>query len=167
MVETFRGDAVAEKLFSAIVAYARSTNPFYRRWIPPSGDPPLLDRKTALKHNDEILNGAVSTGTTSGSIGVPLRYAHAPEWTQRAALDLRRFVAELGGPVPTAQILPSRPGNRDPLFISVGTPVDDQLSFILYHRGASGVTAITTLPTNAEILSQKVIDRRIDTSFVT
>jgi len=154
-------------LYTQIRGHARRSNPFYARWIPPNGIPPVLDRRTALEHNDEILNGAIPTGTTSGSIGVPFRYAHSPDWTRRAARDLYMFVAELGGPLPTVQILPTRHGPVPPLFVSVSTPVEEQLAFILRHRDTSWVTAITTLPTNAEMLAELVLERGIETSFVT
>ncbi len=150
-----------------ILDHARNTNPFYSRWIPQDGDPPVLDRRTARRHNDEILNGAIPTGTTSGSLGIPFSYAHSLDWESRAKLDVERFVGQIGGAVPTVYLLPERHGPIPDFSLSVTAPLEKQVEFLLHHKDFSGVTAITTLPTNAELLSQLVLDRGIDTSFIT
>ena len=169
MVASFADKPYALRQFRRIASYARRSNPFYRTWITDPESPPLLDRATALEHNDEILNGNEPTGTTSGSIGVPLRYAHSREWNAMAAKDVARFVGSLGGPLPTVRILHAssiRPRRTASMNLEVTAGIDEQLEFILRHIGESGAAAITTLPTNAELLASAVLERGIDMSSI-
>jgi phenylacetate-CoA ligase len=186
VVETFKHRPFAARHFRTIVDHAWKHNPFYREWIADPERPPLLDRATALEHNDAILNGSPVTGTTSGSIGVPFRYSHSPEWVARANRDVVRFVRSIGGPLPTVKILHSsaigadrtgggrsadgqQPEARrvtDPMVIPVTTPVQDQIQFILRHKDESGTVAITTLPTNAELLASAILEQGLDMSFI-
>jgi phenylacetate-coenzyme A ligase PaaK-like adenylate-forming protein len=166
VVETFADRPYAAQRFQEIVNHAREHNPFYRRWITDPDYPPLLDRMTALEHNDEILNGNDSTGTTSGSISVPFRFSHSRKWTQRTARDVQRFIKSIGGRVPCVRIVHMAPETRDPMTLPVVAPLDEQISFILRHRAESRAIAVTTLPTNAELLSLEIIERGIDMSFV-
>ena len=166
VVETFRTRPYAAQHFRAIVGHARTTNPFYRRWITDPERPPLLDRRTALDNNDAILNGNPATGTTSGSISVPIRFAHSPEWTRMASRDVRRFVRSIGGKLPCVKIIHTATDRTHPLVLPVVAPLDEQIEFILRHKEESNAVAVTTLPTNAELLAREVLERGIDMSFV-
>ena len=172
MIPSFADKPYAGRHLLRIATYARDNNPFYRRWITDPENPPILDRVTALANNDDILNGHESTGTTSGSIGVPFRYAHSRQWRAVVAHDVKRFVNWLGGPVPTVRMLHDssiRSAERhgaDPMAIRVTTPIDEQIDFTLRHVAESGAIAITTLPTNAELLASAVLQRGIDMSAI-
>jgi phenylacetate-coenzyme A ligase PaaK-like adenylate-forming protein len=166
VVETFKNRPYAARRFQAIVDYARSHNPFYRRWIQDPDNPPLLDRATALENNDEILNGNPVTGMTSGSIGVPVRFSRSGKGVRLADDDTRRFVASIGGPVSVARIMHSQNGNPGPGVLPVTATLDEQIEFILRRRQEANVIAITTLPTNADLLAREIVDRGIDMSFI-
>jgi len=166
VVENFRERPYAAKQFRNIVSVARAGNPFYRQWITDPENPPLLDRATALENNDAILNGHPVTGTTSGSIGVPIRFSQSPDWSRKAQKDTRRFVASIGGPVSAVKIVHIHSDNPGPALLSVTAPLDEQIAFILRHRHESNIIAVTTLPTNADLLAREIIERGIDMSFI-
>jgi phenylacetate-CoA ligase len=54
----------------------------------------------------------------------------------------------------------------DRMVLPVNTPLDEQIDFIQHHARHSGAVAITTLPTNAELLAQEVLDRGLDMTFI-
>jgi phenylacetate-coenzyme A ligase PaaK-like adenylate-forming protein len=168
MTETFRDSPYAASLFRRIVGDAHRNNRFYHRWISDPENVPILDRGTYLDHNDEILNGHPVSGSTSGSTGVPIKFSHSPEWVAHALKDSARFVASLGGQVPGVQIVNAHhyrdPGPR---VMHVSSPADEQIQFILSGHRDHQAVAITTYPTNAEILSRRVLDRGLDMRFIT
>lgn len=168
MIESFRGRPYAEGHARRIIECARRENPFYRRWITDPQNPPILDRRTALEHNDEILNGNPVTGSTSGSTGVPVRFSQNQDWQRRAAADTRRFVRLLGGPVQVVRIVYTAGDDApQPDTLSISTPVREQLAFVLRRRREVGTVAITTYPTNAVMLSEEVHRSGADMGFVT
>ena len=166
MVESFRTRPYAARQFRAIVDNARWSNPFYRNWITDPEQPPLLDRATALDNNEAILNGNPATGTTSGSISVPIRFAHSKEWEHLAQQDVDRLIRSLGGRLPCVRIVHTSTDIPDPMVLPVVATLDEQIDFILHHKKESGAVAVTTLPTNAELLAREIVERGIDMSFV-
>lgn len=166
VADQFRGTPYAEHHFREIVRYAREHNLFYERWITDPANVPILDRTTFLDHNDEILAGFPVTERTSGSTGVPVRVSHSDQWARIAGQDTLRFVRQLGGRLPAVKLL-YFPDGTDEDGLDVGTPIEAQISFILRRRAEAGTRAITTYPTNAEMLSQAVLDRALDMSFIT
>jgi phenylacetate-coenzyme A ligase PaaK-like adenylate-forming protein len=148
-----------------IVDAARASHPFYRRWIPDPAQPPILDRATFLAHNDELLLGRPATGATSGSTGVPVRFAQSDEWRRVAGEDGDRFIRQLGGALPVVRLVHvdhDAPANT----LSVATPLDVQLAFIAQRRRDHGAAALITYPTHAETLARAALDRGLDMSFV-
>ena len=166
MIESFRDRPYAEKHFREIVDHARRTNPFYSRWITDPENPPILDRRTALAHNDEILNGVEPTGTTSGSLGVPFRFAHDREWARGVAREGERFFQSIGGRMRDLALIYTGHGEEAPLKVSIMTPILDQIELIQRLGNGHGVKAITTYPTNAELLAEEILSRGLDMSFV-
>jgi hypothetical protein len=156
--------AYAVRHTRAIVDAARASHPFYRRWIADPDRPPILDRATFLAHNDELLLGRPATGATSGSTGVPVRFAQSDAWRRIACEDADRFVRQLGGPLPAIRLLHvdhAAPPNT----LSVAAPLEAQLAFIQRRRDQGAATLIT-YPTHAETLARAVLDRGVDTSFL-
>jgi phenylacetate-CoA ligase len=51
--------------------------------------------------------------------------------------------------------------------ISIRSSLEDQIAFIEERRKVAGVQAITTYPTSAEFLSEHVLERNIDMSYIT
>lgn len=166
MADALRATPYAQRHFREIVGYAREHNPFYERWIADPENVPILDRTTVLDHNDEILAGFPVTERTSGSTGVPVRVSHSEQWARIAGQDVVRFVRQLGGRLPSVKFL-YFPDGTDSDGLDVGAPIEAQIDFILRRRAEAGTRAITTYPTNAEMLSQAVLDRAIDMSFIT
>ena len=167
MIPSFQGKPYAQRHFRAIVEHARRTNPFYAGWIVDPENPPIIDRATFLANNDEILNGHPITARTSGSTGIPVRVSHSTERQRLLSRDVADYVRLLGGPLPRAVLVhlyDDDPPREDTL--SIKEPLDRQLAFIEQRRRDVGAKAITTYPTNAATLSQAVIDRGLDMSFV-
>ena len=155
----FPSGSYAARRFEAIVAHARQVNPFYRDWLSGGPSVPVLDRLTVLENNDLILNGVAPTGETSGSTGVPVRYAFSPEYARQADHDTNRFVEWLGGPRRSVAIVfPYRddPGSD---VLSVHSTPAEQLDFLDRRHHAVGAIALTTYPSNAQLLLHYMLDR--------
>ncbi len=167
MIASFRDRPYAAERTRQIVEWARKENPFYRRWIRDPESPPILDRRTFLEHNDEILNGHPVTGSTSGSTGEPIRFSQDAAWLQRAHADTRRFVRSLGGPVSVARIIYVGDENPPANTLSISTSTAEQIEFILRRRRDAALVGVTTYPTNAIHLAEQVIRQRLDMSFIT
>ena len=165
MVESFRGRPYAERHLQAIVSFARANNPFYRRWITDPENPGIVDRMTFLEHNDEILAGHPVTGSTSGSTGVPVRFSQSPEWGRIARRDTVRFVRQLGGPMSVVRLIYVEK-EPEPNTFSITSSLDEQIAFVLRRHTDHGATALTTYPTNAEMLAEAVLARGVDMSFI-
>ncbi|MFH1322109.1 MAG: hypothetical protein ABII90_15845 [Bacteroidota bacterium] len=163
---SFRDRPFAKKHFLAIVDYASKNNPFYRNRITDSGELPIIDRSTFQEHNDEILNNNPVTASTSGSTGTPVRISVSPERGQMNRDDEIRFVSWLGGPLPCTRIIHPALYNKVDWLLDIKTPIDEQIAFIRQRYSETGAVAITTYPTNAEMLARKVLDRGIDMSFI-
>lgn len=151
--------------FQKIVGYARRTNSFYRRWIPERGPVPVVTRKQFQEFNDEILNGRPHNTCTSGSSGTPVRLILSPE---RRALNRRAaelHVRHLGGAMQQiAFIYPH--GKTGKAIVNVHTPIPEQLELLKSHHVERGVAAMITYPSNAVMLSQEVLERGLDYSFL-
>ena len=165
--KTFLGDAYASERFESIVNHARRTNPFYRRWIGDAETIPIVDRPVFQANNDEILNGYLMTGRTSGSTGIPVRISWSREREGLESQDTLRFMARLGGELSSTSIVYH--GDTDPppaRRVTVNLPIDEQIETIQRRYTETQAVAVTTLPTNAEMLARAVIDRGLDMSFV-
>ncbi|MFH1322105.1 MAG: hypothetical protein ABII90_15825 [Bacteroidota bacterium] len=156
----------AKKHFLAIVDYASKNNPFYRNRFTDSGELPIIDRITFLEHNDEILNNNPVTASTSGSTGIPVRISVSAERDQMNRDDDIRFVRWLGGPLPCTRIIHSGSDDKRAWLLDVKAPIDEQIAFIQRRYSETGAVALTTYPTNAEMLAREVLDRGIDMSFI-
>jgi phenylacetate-coenzyme A ligase PaaK-like adenylate-forming protein len=165
MVESFRDKPYTRRHFAQIVEYARTYNPFYRRWIQDPNDVPIVDRTTFLENNSEILNGYPVTGSTSGSTGVPVRFSQSGKWVRAAREDTLRFVRQFGGPLPAVLIAyPDHKSGED--LLDVKSPTDEQIEFIRRRHRQAGTAAVTTYPTNAQFLAEKILSDNIDMSFI-
>ena len=118
------------------------------------------------QHNEAILNGNPVTGWTSGSTGIPVRVAVSPQLGRARAEDVKRFVGWLGGPLPVARLVYTRNEPPEGTF-PVTAPTDDQIDFILKRRTEANIQAVTTLPTNALILCDRMAERGLEMPFVT
>lgn len=147
--------------FDAIVSYARQTNPFYARWIPRDGAIPILTRRILQQNNDEILNGNPVLHKSSGSTGTPVRVSRDPERDRMEAEDARRMVAWMGGPLPHLEIVLPLPGRSKQNLIPIQTPLPEQLLALTQRAARHDAMAIITYPSNAVLLAQYILDRRI------
>jgi len=166
--ESFRDRPYAVKHFQQIVDHARQHNPFYRDWLLESEAVPILDRKTFLENNQAILDGRLANGKTSGSTGVPVAYIHSPRRAAIGQLDVDAFVKELGGRLPCLWIilLKSKLEEANPDLLDVKSPISDQIEYLLERRQEVGICAITTYPSNADMLAKEILKQGIDTSFI-
>ena len=164
--ETFQHDPYAIARFEAIVDHARRNNPFYARWIGDGERIPIVDRETFLDHNEEILNGYPVTDHTSGSTGMPVRISRSRERMVIDARDTDRFVHQLGGELPCTRIIYPNTDERPPWLMDINSRIATQIEFILQRHEHAGAVAITTFPTNAEMLADAVLEQGIDMSFI-
>ncbi|NOY00272.1 MAG: phenylacetate--CoA ligase family protein [Verrucomicrobia bacterium] len=164
--KTFQDKPYAAKHFSEIVDYARENNPFYRKWISDPDHVPIINRRIFLENNDEILNGHEASGSTSGSTGVPVRYVHSPQRARLGQRDVDQFVVELGGLLSCARLIYPHNKNPGPEILDIKSPISEQIDFILERRELVGVEAITSYPTNAEMLAREILNRGLDMSFI-
>ncbi len=147
--------------FSAIVRYARQTNPFYAEWIPPGGAIPILTRQVLQKNNDRILNGSPVLGKTSGSTGVPVRVSTGPGRSRMEAQDYRLMINWVGGPLPRVEIVHPQPDRPQHNVVPIHTPLDQQIAAVAGRAARHAAMAIVTYPTNAVLLAQAILDRRL------
>lgn len=165
-MKTFGAGTAGQERFKAIVAAARAENPFYARWITNPAEVPILDRETFHAHNDEILNGHLVNERTSGSTGVSARIAVSEELRRARLADVVRFVRQMGGSLPAAKIIYGKTGSFPPDAMSVLAPVDEQIDFVLTRQREAGACAVTTFPTNALRLCDRIEERGLDMGFV-
>lgn len=168
--KSFQDRPYACERFQQIVDYAREHNPFYQKWLEDPDNVPILERKIFLENNDDILNGKPSNGKTSGSTGVPVRYIHAPRRARIGQKDTRQFIKDLGGKLRCLRIVykrnPTKKEKGDPNLLDVKTLIPKQIEYILKRRQEDSITAITTYPSNADMLAQAILDQGIDVSWV-
>jgi phenylacetate-CoA ligase len=156
----------AARRLRAIVDWARRSNPFYAEWIADPEHVPILDRTTFVANNDRILNGRKETGRTSGSTAEPARF-HRPEAARQAQVrDVERLVAKLGGRRRPVIIRRTWTGIKGPTIIDLLTPIDTQIDMILKLRREQNIDALSTYPTNVEMLGLRVRERGVDFSFL-
>jgi acyl-coenzyme A synthetase/AMP-(fatty) acid ligase len=153
-------------LFERIVASARTSNPFYAGWITDPEDVPILDRETFVANNDRILDGHPVTGWTSGSTAEPVRIHTPRELARVQAADTARYVSLLGGRKRPVVIRDARPGVEGAAIVDLRTPLDEQIEIILRLHRERGVNAITTFPSNAELLCVRLLERGISLPFI-
>lgn len=163
---SFHGRPYAERHFRAIVAWARDNHPFYARWLTGLDHVPVIDRRTFLAHNDEILNGHPVTATTSGSTGIPVRLSQDAGRQRLSALAEQRFVSWLGGRLSRVQLIHPRSGDRAADLMDINRPLAEQIDFVLMRHRTAGAVAIVTYPSNAEQLAQRVLDSGLDMGFI-
>lgn len=167
---SFQDRPYARERFLKIAEYARLNNAFYKQWLAEGGRVPILDRKTFLENNDAILNGQAHNGKTSGSTGVPVRYIHSPRRRALSQADTKTFIKELGGKMRCLRMVYKRNQDdrdkADPNLMDVKSPIADQIDYILKRRKEGKITAITTYPSNADMLAREILERGIDVSFV-
>ncbi len=152
--------------FARIVAISRENNPFYARWIEDPDRVPVLDRRTYCENNDEILNGHAVNDRTSGSTGVPVRVAVSPDLARARARDTALLVGWLGGRLPVVRLIyvgHNRPAENT---LDIGVPIDEQIDFILMRHRVARAVAVTTYPTNAELLVRRAHERGVDLGFI-
>lgn len=136
------------------------THPFYGEWI--KQDPlPIMDRTTFLKNNDLILNGNEPNARTSGSTGIPVRVYQPPITVKSVQYDIKKFKSQYGKIIPSTNIIYIN-GYANRRTIDLKTPIKEQISFIQKLKNK----AITTYPTNAEMLAKYVIENNIDFSYI-
>jgi len=164
--ETLRDDPYAAARFEAIVDYARRNNRFYAHWIGDAEHIPIIDRETFLDSNDAILNGYRVTDQTSGWTGIPVRISRSPERIAIEARDTASFIQELGGELPCAHIVYPNTDENIPSLLNIKEPLDRQIDFILQRHREDGAVAVTTFPTNAEMLAKAILEQQIDMSFI-
>jgi phenylacetate-CoA ligase len=147
--------------FSAIVRYARQTNPFYAQWIPPAGAIPILTRQILQENNDRILNGSPVIGRTSGSTGVPVRVSTGMARARMETEDYRRMINWVGGPLPRVEIVHPRPERPQENVIPIQTPLAGQILALGQRAARHSAMTLATYPTNAVLLAQAILDQHI------
>ncbi|HVU24314.1 MAG TPA: hypothetical protein VHE13_09335 [Opitutus sp.] len=157
---------IDQERFRRIVRHARDTNPFYRRFIPDENAVPLLTRRILQEHNDEILNGHPETIRTSGSTGTPVRIHVSEERGRMSRQYLNLGIRHLGGLLPRTQIIHPRGANSAPTLVDVQTPAKHQISILQAAFTSRGAVAIVTYPSNAVLLAQEILDRKLDFGFI-
>ncbi len=147
--------------FSAIVRYARQTNPFYAEWIPAAGPVPILTRQILQRNNDRILNGSPVLGKTSGSTGVPVRVTTGPNRSRMETEDYRMMIGWVGGPLPRVEIVHPQPDRPQQNVVPIHTPLDQQIQAVTERAARHEAMALVTYPTNAVLLAQAIMDRQM------
>ncbi len=155
----------ADANFDRIVAYARKNHPFYAEWLGDKKFAPILTRRVFQENNDRILNGHPVTGTSSGSTGVPVRISMSPKRRALSNALSARYTSWLGGPLVRSQIICPR-GRYPELELDVNSPVERQIDWLIERYEKAGAVVLVTYPTNAALLAQEIIERKIDMSFL-
>lgn len=163
----FRGDSYAEQRFAGIAAWATEQHPFYQRlYTDPEHTIPFLTRAEIQRHEKEFLNGHTITGRTSGSSGEPVSVA----WNQKRVLmekrDSHEYLQHLGGKLPTARIISLAAHKPAPNVLEVTTPTEQQIEFLIQHYLSKGAVALTTYPSNIELLCHHILVNKLDFSFI-
>lgn len=164
---SFRGDSHAEHHFSRIVEWAVAHHPFYQRlYTNPRQAIPLLVRAEIQQHQQEFLDGHKVSGQTSGSTGEPISIAWDQNRSLLEKLDGNEYLKHLGGDLPTTRIL-SQAANRTAIdLLEVTTPTERQIEFLVEQYLNRGAVAITTYPSNLELLCEYILTNKLDFSFV-
>lgn len=164
--ESFRDQLYAAERFRRIVEVARESNPFYQRWLEAEDSVPIVTRDVFLQNNDLILNGTTATGSTSGSTGIPVRIAKSSNRASLDSTDQDLLIRWLGGRMRCSQIVHRGTGELPGWMMDVTENLDKQIQFIQHRYKTRQAIAVTTYPTNAELLAREVIRRGVDMSFV-
>lgn len=157
----------AAKRFTAIVSWARQHHPFYQqRLMYAEQQVPLLSRAEILAGNEILLNGRPETGRTSGSTGIPVRFAWSAQRQKISQLESQHYVRDwLGGALPRSRIIRVKGKQaEDTLDISAALP--EQADFLRQRFDRAGAVSVITYPTNAFQLAQYFLEQGIDGSFV-
>jgi phenylacetate-CoA ligase len=152
--------------FHNIVQHARTTNPFYRSWLPTSGPIPILTRSVLQQNNDLILNSYPVLTRTSGSTATPICVAMNPERQQMDLADTMRFIELMGGPLPRTEIINPRDMVPPPSFVPILTPIHEQIVRLLDAYQKRQAVALITYPSNAVELAHHIREHSLDFSFM-
>jgi phenylacetate-coenzyme A ligase PaaK-like adenylate-forming protein len=164
--ESFLDQPYASERFRRIVEVARQGNPFYRRWLEADDVVPIVSRDVFLQNNALILDGTPATGSTSGSTGIPVRIAKS---TTRAALDSadqELLIRWLGGRIRCTSIIHAGADALPEWMMDITADLNTQIRFLQHRFQRRQAIALTTYPTNAELLAREIIQRGIDMSFI-
>lgn len=151
--------------FDRIVAYSRHQHPFYAEWLGAKESVPILTRRVFQENNERILNGHPVTGTSSGSTGVPVRISMSPKRRALSNELSARYTSWLGGSLVRSQIISPR-GRYPELELDVNSPLERQIDWLLERYEKAHAVALITYPTNAVLLAQEILERKIDMSFL-
>lgn len=162
----FSGRPQQAEQFARIVGLARRSNPFYAEWITNPDDVPVLDRKTVAAHNDQILNGNPGEIRTSGSTAEPLGIYKSRQVQASQDADIQRLVQWLGGPRRPLVIRETWRGIDGPNIVDLNTPIDKQIGLLMESRVSLRVDALTTYPSNMELLIPRLLEQDVDLSFL-
>jgi phenylacetate-CoA ligase len=163
----FRNDSYAERCFSRIAAWAAEQHPFYQRlYTNPERSIPLLTRTEIQRHEKEFLNGHTVTGRTSGSTGEPVSVAWNEKRAQIEKRDSYAYLKHLGGELPTARILSVSAHRPAPNIFEITKPTEQQIEFIIQQHLSKGAVALTTYPSNIELLCHHILVNKLDFSFI-
>ncbi|HEX4086373.1 MAG TPA: hypothetical protein VHY22_15770 [Chthoniobacteraceae bacterium] len=152
---------IDQEKFEKIVRFARRTNPFYARWIPPGGPVPIMTRRMVLENNTELLNGHPVAGMTSGSSGMPVNVASGPDRGKMEIRDNMTILRWLGGPMPRLPILYPLEWRPRKNLIPISTPIPQQAEGIRDFASRHDIFSILTYPSNAKLLAQYLGDKGI------
>ncbi|MGA3171653.1 MAG: hypothetical protein ABSE62_11650 [Chthoniobacteraceae bacterium] len=152
---------IDQQKFTAIVHYARRTNPFYAQWIPENGPVPILTRQILQENNDRILNGHPVLGATSGSTGIPVRLTSGPARMRMETQDYLRMVRWLGGPLPRVEIVHPASDRPQENVIPIHTPLAGQILALGQFAARHEAMTLVTYPTNGVMLAQSILEQRL------
>lgn len=165
--ESYQDRPYARARFVEIAQWALSRHPFYQKHVPdPTGPFPVLSRALLQADNELFLNGHPETARTSGSTSTPVRVSWAPRRSQFELADTRLMLNWLGGALPSLRIVSTWVHAPDERTIDVVTPLPEQIAFIRRRFAADGTCSLITYPSNLELLSQYIIENRLDLSFI-
>ena len=165
--ESFRDRPFARKHFAETVQWAKAHHPFYREYISDLSAPiPLLTRAAAMQRNDALMNFQTANGYTSGSTGYPLAISWTAEKSRIENGMNNLFQKLMGGPLARVRLIGMMPGETQADAMLVGSPLAEQIDFILQSRRQRGIEAIVTYPTNAVNLAQFILREKLDLSFI-
>jgi len=165
--ESFVNQAYAKEYFRRIVKIAVENHPFYQhRFNGMNAQIPPLSRDEILDNNKLLLNGYPVTARTSGSTGVPVQLSWSDDRLRIEKKVVARFISWLGGELKCTRIIHLGERKKGKGCLDVSSPVEQQIRFIQDRFQQLEAIAVTTYPTNAEILCRKVIEQDIDMSFI-
>lgn len=165
--ESFKNQPYATERFQRIVKWAAKNHPFYQKHFNGEGlQVPLLSRNDILDHNNLLLNGHPVTAKTSGSTGIPVQLSWSDKRLRLEKKVVARYISWLGGELRCSRIIHLGDGKTGEGCLDITSPIKQQIKFIQDRFQQVGAIAVTTYPTNAEILCNWVIEQGINMSFV-